>query len=77
MSFIITKVCPTIQVQPGRSHANADHLSRLSDAVGTEPIDDSFADVDLFFIDKVSPEYAEIIDYLQTNTFPKGLFEKQ
>ena len=77
MSFIITKVCPTIQVRPGRSHANADHLSRLSDAVGTEPIDDSFADVDLFFIDKVSPEYAEIIDYLQTNTFPKGLFEKQ
>jgi hypothetical protein len=67
----------TIQVRPGKSHANADHLSRLSDALGTEPIDDSFPDADLFFIDKVSPEYAEIINYLQTNTFPEGLSKKQ
>ena len=60
----------TIQVRLGKSHANADHLSRLSDTLDTEPIDDSFFDADLFFIEKISPKYAEIINYLHTNTFP-------
>ena len=67
----------TVQVRPGKNHANADHLSRLSEELGTEPIDDSFPDAQLFFIDTVSSEYAEIINYLQTNTFPTDFSTKQ
>jgi transposase InsO family protein len=67
----------TVEVRPGKSHANADHLSRLNDELGDEPIDDSFPDAQLFFVDIIPPEYAEIINYLQTNTFPEGYTDKQ
>ena len=67
----------TVEVRPSKSHANADHLSRLNDKLGNEPIDDSIPDAQLFFIDIIPPEYAEIINYLQSNTFPEGYNDKQ
>ena len=66
----------TIEVRPGKSHANADHLSCLNEELGEKPIDDSFPDAQLFFVDVIPPEYAEIINYLQTNTFPEGYTDK-
>ena len=48
----------TVEVRPGKSHANADHLSRLNNESGSEPIDDSFPDAQLFYIDVIPHEYA-------------------
>ena len=59
-----------INVRPGWQHANADHLSRLSSKLGTEPIDDNLPDAALFAVDIISPEYGEVIQHLTTQTFP-------
>jgi hypothetical protein len=67
----------TIQVRPGKRHANADHLSRLSEELGHEPIDDNLPDANLFQVDIISKEYADILHYLSTNQFPLDYNEKQ
>ena len=67
----------TVEVRPGKSHANADHLSRINEELEIEAIDDSFPDAQLFYIDVIPPEYAEIIDYLQSNKFPPDYTDKQ
>jgi hypothetical protein len=60
----------TIQVRPGKHHANADHLSQISDELGFEPIDDEFSDAQLFNVDVIHPKYADIIYYLDKRIFP-------
>ena len=67
----------TIQVRPGKSHANADHLSRINHKEGSEPINDNFLDADLFQLDIIPIEYADIIHYLSTRQFPLEYTEKQ
>ena len=47
----------TVEVHPGKSHANVDHLSHLNEELGDEPIDDSFPDAQLYFVDVIPPEY--------------------
>ena len=42
-----------IQVRPGKHHANADHLSRISNDLNIEPIDDNLPDAQLFEVDIV------------------------
>ena len=61
-------------VRPGKSHGNADHLSRLEPMgpVNTVPLDDNLPDVDLFEVDVLFPEYMEILTYLETNQMPAG-----
>ena len=59
-----------IHVQPGKKHTNADHLSRLTNVLGGDPIPDSFPDVDLLVVDVNSKEYADLIQYLIHHTFP-------
>ena len=65
-----------INVRPGKQHANADHLSRLSNELGTEPIDDNLPDAALFAVDIISPEYREVIQYLTTQTIPLHFTDK-
>ena len=67
----------TKQVRPGKSHTNADRLSRFNKELGTEPIDDSFPNAHLFFIDTMSSKFVEIINYLPTNTFSADFSTKQ
>ena len=67
----------TVEVRPGKSHANADHLSILRKDSRSEPIDDSFPDAQLFYIDVIPHEYAKIIEYLHSNKFPTDFNEKQ
>ena len=67
----------TVEVNPGKSHANADHLSRLNEESGSEPIDDSFLDAQLSYIDVIPREYAKIIKYLHNNKFPTDFNDKQ
>ena len=66
----------TIKLRPRKSHANADHLSQLNEEIGTKPIDDSFPAAQLFYIDVIPHEYAEIIEYLQSNKFLTDFTEK-
>ena len=66
-----------VQVHPGKIHASARHLFRLSEELGTWPIDDFFQGAQLFFIDTVSSKYAKIVNYLQTNTLPTYFSTKQ
>ena len=44
----------TIHVRPCKKHANADHLSWLTNELDGDPIPDSFLDVDLFVVDVIS-----------------------
>ena len=60
----------TIHVRPGKKHANADHLSWLTNELGGDPIPDFFLDSDLFVVDIISEEYADLIQYLTHQTFP-------
>ena len=61
-------------VRPGKSHGNADHLSRLEPMgpVNIVPLDDNLPDADLFEVDVLFPEYMEILTYLETNQMPAG-----
>jgi hypothetical protein len=67
----------TIQVRPGKSHANADHLSRINLELGSEPINDDFPDAALFQVEVIPTEYADIIHFLSTGQFPIDYSEKQ
>ena len=60
----------TIQVRFGKSHANADHLSRINQETGSEPVNDEFPNAALFSVDIIPLEYADIIHYLSTQQFP-------
>ena len=60
----------TVEYKPGRLHLHADHLSRLSEAVGTSPVDDRFIDDNLFFITSSPDWYAGIVEFLTTQRLP-------
>lgn len=66
----------TMEVRPGKKHANADHLSRLTTELGIEPISDTLPDAALFAVDVISREYAELLEYLKFQTFPNNFTEK-
>ena len=44
-------------------------MSRLTNELGGDPIPDSFPDVDLFVVDVISEEYADLLQYLTQHTF--------
>ena len=61
----------TIKDKKGDENVVADHLSRLTNesSIETTPINDSFPDEFLFFINKM-PWYANIVNYLATGEMP-------
>ena len=44
----------TVEYKPSRMHLQADHFSRLSEDMGTSPIDDMLIDNNLFVITATS-----------------------
>ena len=56
----------TMEYKPGKMHLQADHLSRLSEEVGTSPIDDRFIDDNLFVITASLDWYACIVEFFTT-----------
>ena len=60
----------TVEVRPGKKHGNADHLSRLTEAEGSEPVNDALPDSQLFVVDVITDQYSEIIQYLTNQEFP-------
>ena len=67
----------TIVVCPGMHHANADHLSRLTEELGDVHIHDDLPDAQLFVVEVVTGEYADILNYLSLQTFPAHFTTKQ
>ena len=66
-----------VDVRPGKKHANADFLSRLSKDINPTSIDDSLPDAHLFNIDIIPAKYADVLYYLKNNTFPLEYTDKQ
>ena len=56
----------TVEYKQGRIHLQADHLSRLSEELGSSPIDDSLRDDDLFLVTAKADWYAGIVEFLTT-----------
>ena len=54
----------TVKYKPGRMHLQAYHLSRLSEDMGTIPIDDSLIDHRLFVVTAVPNSYVIIVEFL-------------
>ena len=71
--LLLTEFDYTVQYKPGKTHLQADHLSRLSEEIGTEEIDDKFPDGRLFTRQRVPLWYSYIAEFLSTQTFPPGL----
>ena len=66
-----------VDVRPGKKHANANFLSRLSKEVNPTSIDDSLHDAHLFNVDVIPVEYADVLYYLKNNAFPLEYTDKQ
>ena len=66
----------TIEVRPGKSYTNANHLSQLNEESGSEPIDDSFPDAQLFYINVIPREYVVIIEYLSISLNQSSMINK-
>ena len=67
----------TVDVRRGRKHANVDFLSCLSKELNPMSIDDSVHDAYFFNVDIILAEYANVLHYLKTNTFPLEHTDKQ
>ena len=68
--LLLEKFDYTVEYKPGRMHLQADHLSRLSEDMGTHPIDDSLIDDKLFVISATPDWYAGIVEFLTTQQLP-------
>ena len=64
-------------MRQGKSHANANFLSRISEEVNLESIDDAFSNAHLFNFDIIPSEYADVIYYLTIGTFLTNYSDKQ
>ena len=56
----------TVEYKPRRMHLQADHLSKLSEEIGTSPVDDRFIDDNLFLVTSSPDWYAGIVEFLTT-----------
>jgi RNase H-like domain found in reverse transcriptase/Integrase core domain/Integrase zinc binding domain len=63
----------TVEYKPGRLHRQADHLSRLSETLGTVEIDDELPDANLFSITVVPTWDTYISEFLSTQKLPEHL----
>ena len=61
----------TVEYKPGRMHLQADHLSRLSEKMGENPVDDRLVDDNLFVVTAKPDWYAGIVEFLTTQKLPE------
>jgi hypothetical protein len=77
VGFVPSRILLYFYVRLGKTHANADFLSRISKEINPKSIDDNFPDAQLFNVDVIPAEYANIMHYLTTNTFLLEYTDKQ
>ena len=56
----------TMEYKPGRMHLQVDHLSRLSEEMGSSHVDIRLVDDNFFVVTSKSKWYAGIIEFLTT-----------
>ena len=61
----------------GAENMVADHLSRLINSERPAPLKDNFPDEHLFVVQKTTPWYADLVNYLVTRTLPNDLSRAQ
>ncbi|XP_071939643.1 uncharacterized protein [Coffea arabica] len=66
-----------IKDKRGAENMVADHLSRLINSEGPAPLKDNFPDEHLFVVQKTTPWYADLVNYLATRTLPNDLSRAQ
>ncbi|KAI3523607.1 hypothetical protein L1887_01861 [Cichorium endivia] len=66
-----------IRDKSGKQNLVADHLSRIINNEEPTSLNDSFPDEQLFAMHATTPWYADIVNYLVTNTFPSDLTRAQ
>ncbi|PIN22503.1 DNA-directed DNA polymerase [Handroanthus impetiginosus] len=66
-----------IRDKKGMEDLVADHLNLLISSEDPFPLKDSFPDEHLFSIQKITPWYADIVNYLVTKMLPKDLSKAQ
>ena len=52
-------------------HLQADHLSRLSNKLGEDPVDDRLVEDGLFVATSRAEWYADIVEFLMTHKLPE------
>jgi hypothetical protein len=62
-----------VEYKPGRLHKQADHLSRLSETIGKDEIDDELPDANLFSITVIPTWDTYIAEFLSTQKLPEHL----
>jgi len=60
-----------IRQKERRMHLQADHLSRLSEEIGKNPVNDMLIDDSLFVVTSTPEWYAGIVEFLTTHKLPK------
>ena len=63
----------TVEYKPGRLHLQADHLSRLSESIGTVDIEDELPDANLFSITVVPTWDTFISEFFEYPKTPGSL----
>jgi len=68
-----------IVVRPSKQHSNADFMSRLKDKenLNGSSLEDDIPDANLFEVDIIHTEYADILNYLSTNSFLEDYSAKE
>jgi hypothetical protein len=61
----------TVEYKSGRMHLQTDHLSRLSDKIGENPVDDRLVDDSLFVVTSTPEWYVDIVKFLTTHKLPE------
>ena len=64
MVLLLEKFDYTVEYKSRCMHLQADHLSRLSEDMGTTPIDDSLIDDRLFVVTTTLDWYAGFVEFL-------------
>ncbi|KAD7116941.1 hypothetical protein E3N88_04209 [Mikania micrantha] len=75
--LLLQKFDLEIRDKSGKHNLVADHLSRIINNEETIPLSDSIPDEHLFVAEVKTPWYADIVNYLVTNTFPLELSRAQ
>jgi hypothetical protein len=60
-------------VKLGKLNAGPDHLSRVTNGEEPTNLEDTFDDVQLFFVQVADDYFADIIEYLSIGTAPQEL----
>ena len=63
----------TVKHTPGKEHAMADYLSRITTGEEPDGVEDELPDVHLFHAEPTMDWYDEMLYFLESGMFPEGM----